>query len=102
MMPGCCIKNSTLVAQNVYVSRYPLIHHGHFGSVRLNDKKKSGVTADLTKLQSEDDLNRETSYQARVRVSEAFKRGELADLVPIDEPVLYKDPQSEIEDFLDV
>merc|ERR1719324_1467386 len=83
MMPGCCVSNSTKVPQNVYVSRYSLVKHGKFHSVRLMDKKVSGTAIDLSKFNDDDD--RESSYQARVRVTEAFKRGDYASYAPADD-----------------
>lgn len=87
MMPGCCVRNSTNVAQNVYVSRFNLIRHGKFRSVRIHgtpdfhDTMKAGTTPDLTKWggNAESDDERETSYQARVRIIEASKRGDHVD-----------------------
>lgn len=78
MMPGCCVSNSTKVAQNVYVSRFNLVKHGKFHSVRLRDTQKAGTVPDLSAFSDEDD-DRETSYQARVRLTEASKRGEGVD-----------------------
>jgi len=77
MMPGCCISNSSHVPQNVYISRWPLIKHGKFHSVRLMDKLSAGTATDLTAISDGTD-DRESSYAARVRISEAYKRGELA------------------------
>jgi GR25 family glycosyltransferase involved in LPS biosynthesis len=93
MMPGCCVSNSSKVTQNVYVSRYSLVKHGKFHSVRLNDKQVAGVTPDLS-LFSDGEDERETSYQARVRLTEAAKRGELAsytDESPDEDPDDSKD-----------
>jgi len=77
MMPGCCIKGSVAVPQNYFVSRYSLIKHGHFNSVRLMDKQTSGVAQSLDSCD-----DRESSYQARVRLIEAFKRGEMESFEP--------------------
>lgn len=84
MMPGCCVSNSTLVTQNVYVSRYTLVKHGKFHSVRLMDKQTAGTTVDLTAFSDGED-DRETSYQARVRITEAYKRGDFAAFAPQDD-----------------
>jgi len=88
MMPGCCISNSSKVPQNVYVSRYSLIKHGKFNSVRLMDKRayaESGGDVWSTKEADpslfSSDTDRETSYQARVRLSEGFKQGTQPHLV---------------------
>lgn len=105
MMPGCCIKNSTNVAQNVYVSRHSVIHHGNFGSVRLSNKLKViSTTSDLRTLSNDDD--RETSYEAYIRLSEAFKRGELAEYEDnsVDEPkntVNYREVEVEVDNSKD-
>jgi len=79
MMPGSGITNSTKVPQNVYVSKYSLIKHGKFNSVRLKDKLGVATAPDVEAFADVDNNDRETSYQARVRIGEAFKRGELSD-----------------------
>jgi GR25 family glycosyltransferase involved in LPS biosynthesis len=86
MMPGCCVSQSATVAQNIYVSRYTLVKHGKFHSVRLMDKAMAGTAPNLTAF-SDADEDRESSYQARVRLTEAFKRGEMESYAPHDSDV---------------
>merc|ERR1719217_1564801 len=77
MMPGCCVSGSTTVPQNVYVSRFNLVKHGRFGSVRLTAKGPAKALEEYDTRTEEEEDGRESSYAARQRISQSFLNGDI-------------------------